>query len=392
LFKEIMGKRIFQSGGGGKRGYAGFPVSQFIALSDAPHTYAGAGTMFVTVKAGENGLEFTPLPPLAITDTFIVNSQAAMLALVAQRGDVAIRTDINQSFILAADDPAVLANWAMLLVSPTHAIGGALHTADSMANLKSKISAPDILITSQAAEISTLTAKATPTANDLLIIEDAADTNKKKKVTIATLPAAAPAAHAFGGALHTADTMANLKSKISAPDILITSQAAEISTLASKATPAAADLFIIEDSADTNKKKSVTLSALPILLKVAKIAITHTQFQTAALTNTITLTTLPAGAIVIGTRLKVSTIFTGGTIANYFLSIGLIGTEQDLMTEYDSKNITVAADEYAEGSCFQSFNYSATVDLKVTARSVTANLSASTQGAADVEIFYIAKS
>jgi hypothetical protein len=384
-------KQLSGGGAGGKKGYTSAGAKTFLELTDTPAAYAGAASYFVTVKAGANGLEFTPLPPLAITDTFVVNSQAAMLALVAQRGDVAIRTDISQSFILAGDDPTILGNWAMLLVSPSHAIGGALHTADSMANLKSKISAPDILITSQAAEISTLTAKAAPTTADLLIIEDAADTNKKKKITIATLPAAAPAAHAIGGALHSADTMANLKSKISAPDILITSQAAEISTLTAKTTPAAADLFIIEDSADTNKKKSVTLSALPILLKAAKIAITHTQFQTAALTNTITLFTLPAGAIVIGTRLKVSTIFTGGTIANYFLSIGLVGTEQDLMTEYDSKNITPATDEYAEGQCFQSFNYSATVDLKITARSVTANLSASTQGAADVEIFYIAK-
>ena len=292
------------------------PTETFIELTDTPASYAGAGLKFVTVTAGETGLEFTPLPPLAITDTFVVASEAAMLALTAQRGDVAIRTDINQTFILTADDPSILGNWALLLVSPTHAMGGALHTADTMANLKSKISAPDILITSQAAEISTLTAKATP---------------------------------------------------------------------------AAADLFIIEDSADTNKKKSVSLSALPILLKVAKITVSHIDFQTAALTKSNTLFTLPAGAIVIGSRLKASAIFTGGAIANYFLSIGITGAEQDLMTEYDARNITPAADEYAEASIFQSFNFSATVDLKITARSVTANLDASTGGAADIEIFYIIK-
>lgn len=54
------------------------------------------------------------MPPLAINDTFTVVSQAAMLALTAQRGDVAIRTDINRSFILAADAPATLANWIQL--------------------------------------------------------------------------------------------------------------------------------------------------------------------------------------------------------------------------------------------------------------------------------------
>jgi hypothetical protein len=259
-----MPKRIFQGSGGGKKGYGGFPVSQFIALSDAPHSYAGQANKFVTVKAGENGLEFIPLPPLAITDTFVVASEVAMLALTAQRGDVAIRTDINQSFILTTDDPTLLINWAMLLVSPVHAFGGALHTADTLANLKTKVSAPDKLLTSDAAEIAAFTAKGTPTTADLLVIEDAADSNKKKKITIATLPAAAPAAHAFGGALHTADTLANLKTKVSAPDTLLTSDAAEIAafTAVSTANNLENNLMVIEDVNDTNKKKKMTLLTL----------------------------------------------------------------------------------------------------------------------------------
>lgn len=54
------------------------------------------------------------LPPLAINDTFTVASQAAMLALTAQRGDVAIRTDINRSFILTTDSPSTLGDWVQL--------------------------------------------------------------------------------------------------------------------------------------------------------------------------------------------------------------------------------------------------------------------------------------
>jgi hypothetical protein len=56
------------------------------------------------------------LPALAINDTFPVDSQAAMLALVAQRGDVAIRSDVTRNFILAGDDPAILANWRELAI------------------------------------------------------------------------------------------------------------------------------------------------------------------------------------------------------------------------------------------------------------------------------------
>lgn len=47
-----------------------------------------------------------------------------------------------------------------------------------------------------AAEISAITAKATPTTADYLLIEDAADSNNKKSITVGDLPAAAPASHA----------------------------------------------------------------------------------------------------------------------------------------------------------------------------------------------------
>lgn len=55
------------------------------------------------------------LPSLAITDVHDVASQSAMLALTAERGDLARRTDLNKTFILTATDPAVLSNWKELL-------------------------------------------------------------------------------------------------------------------------------------------------------------------------------------------------------------------------------------------------------------------------------------
>lgn len=54
------------------------------------------------------------LPPLAINDTFVVASQAAMLALTAQRGDVAIRTDNGRSYILATESASTLADWKQI--------------------------------------------------------------------------------------------------------------------------------------------------------------------------------------------------------------------------------------------------------------------------------------
>jgi hypothetical protein len=61
------------------------------------------------------------LPALAITTTQVVNSEANMLALTAQIGDVAVRTDVNKSFILTATPATTLGNWQELL-TPTDAV------------------------------------------------------------------------------------------------------------------------------------------------------------------------------------------------------------------------------------------------------------------------------
>jgi hypothetical protein len=82
----------------------------------AAKTSLGLATVATTGSAADltGVLPSSALPPLAISDTFPVASQAAMLALTAQRGDIAIRTDINRSFILTADAPATLTNWTQL--------------------------------------------------------------------------------------------------------------------------------------------------------------------------------------------------------------------------------------------------------------------------------------
>jgi len=46
---------------------------------------------------------------------------SAMLALTAEPGDVAVRTDLNKSFILVTSPASTLGNWQELL-SPTDAV------------------------------------------------------------------------------------------------------------------------------------------------------------------------------------------------------------------------------------------------------------------------------
>ena len=83
-----------------------------------PLTEKGAANGVATLDA--NGkLPTSQLPPLAVSDTFVVASEAAMLALTAQRGDIAVRTDINQTFILSAEPATSLANWQQLLSPST---------------------------------------------------------------------------------------------------------------------------------------------------------------------------------------------------------------------------------------------------------------------------------
>ena len=80
-------------------------------------TAAGAANGVATLDAGGK-IPSAQLPPIAITDTFVVSSQAAMLALTAQVGDVAVRTDIQENFILQSEPASTLANWIQLETPP----------------------------------------------------------------------------------------------------------------------------------------------------------------------------------------------------------------------------------------------------------------------------------
>lgn len=175
-----MTTRPFSSGGSGGR--RGFGRTRFDSLDDT-FPYAGKADLFVVVNHGETGLTAIALPPIAITDVFVVDSEEEMLGLTAEVGDVAIRTDIDESFILQVADPSILSHWVQLLVTPVHALGSAQHSADTIANIQTKVS-DGFFITSAAAEITGLDAKASPVPGDAVMIEDSEDSDKKKKVAL----------------------------------------------------------------------------------------------------------------------------------------------------------------------------------------------------------------
>lgn len=85
------------------------------------------------------------IPAVGITDVYPVSDEAGMLALDAQRGDIAVRSDINKSFALMAAPASNLANW-LELRTPTDAVlsvagktGAVTLTKDDVAGLSTAL-------------------------------------------------------------------------------------------------------------------------------------------------------------------------------------------------------------------------------------------------------------
>jgi hypothetical protein len=88
--------------------------------SRIPNSQKGAINGVATLNASGK-LTTAQIPAITITDTFVVASEVAMLALVVETGDVAVRTDLSKSFILKGTDPTLLSEWQELL-TPTSAV------------------------------------------------------------------------------------------------------------------------------------------------------------------------------------------------------------------------------------------------------------------------------
>lgn len=93
-----------------------------IGLGSAATKNTGTSAGNIPILDSNGKLVDGIIPKIAITNTFVVATQAAMLALsTAQEGDIAVRTDLNKSFILKTTGYATLANWQELL-TPTDSV------------------------------------------------------------------------------------------------------------------------------------------------------------------------------------------------------------------------------------------------------------------------------
>lgn len=78
----------------------------------AKNTGTAAGNVPVLDSSGK--LDSSVIPALAISEINEVASETAMLALTAQVGDVAVRTDTNTTYMLKTSPASTLANWTLL--------------------------------------------------------------------------------------------------------------------------------------------------------------------------------------------------------------------------------------------------------------------------------------
>ena len=88
----------------------------FTGTPEAPTATAGTSTTQIATTA------FVQVAKEAArTTTYIASSETAMLALSANVGDVAVRTDLSKSYILRVAGAATLANWQEL-ITPTDSV------------------------------------------------------------------------------------------------------------------------------------------------------------------------------------------------------------------------------------------------------------------------------
>lgn len=90
------------------------PASKVTGLGTAANKSVGTSAGSIPVVGDDGKLSTALMPDLSITDTYEAGSQAAMLALKCQKGDVCVRTDEKKTYILAAEPASAIENWKWL--------------------------------------------------------------------------------------------------------------------------------------------------------------------------------------------------------------------------------------------------------------------------------------
>ena len=142
-------------------------------LGTAASLNTGTSSGNVVVVGSDGKISSDIIPSIAITDTFVVDSESAMLELSAQVGDVAVRTDLGKTYILKSSPATSLNNWQVILTpaSPVTSVNSKTGNVVLTAN---DVGAEGVLKNS--------TAKGSIVDNDGFTMLDSASSNATKKV------------------------------------------------------------------------------------------------------------------------------------------------------------------------------------------------------------------
>jgi len=159
-----------------------------------------------------------------------------------------------------------------------------------------------------AGEIAGITAKATPVNADLLVIEDSAAANVKKRITAGSLP-------------HFNRTTAG-----------------QIAALTAKATPVAADTLVINDSASADAVAKITLGSIPVAqAQVSSVLLQPAADAAIALLNTTRGVQMSSG---VGSKAITTSSNYAGQVINLFM---LANTGGDYTLALDAGTLTFNA-------------------------------------------------
>lgn len=138
-------------------------------------------------------------------------------------------------------------------------------------------------------------------------------------------------------------------------------------------------------SLTTSQVQTLINSSTVGVTKWQKFTVTYGQLAAAALTNTITIYSLPAGATVNGCIIHHTAAFTGGLVATYTLSVGKTGNT----TKYISaQNVFQAPSNTTFGigsaGTIDLTDFGSTTNITLTAISTVGNLNTATKGSVDI--------
>lgn len=122
------------------------------------------------------------------------------------------------------------------------------------------------------------------------------------------------------------------------------------------------------------------------VFQVHEVTKVYTDFATAGLTNDIEIFSLPPGGVIHAVKLKHSTAFTGGSIASYTLSVGVVGTLAKYLAAKDVFTAAGATVIYT-GATIGADHQTNAISIRAEATG-SHNLDTATAGSATFWIYY----